>query len=246
MAEIEIRASDGGVFRAYVANQQQVTGPGLVLAHAMFGVSPQTRELADDLSLMGCTVVCPDLYSRIQPGTELDYTDPANVPKAAALLQRLDINLAIADLKATLVHMRSMKEIGGARIGALGRCLGGKLVYLLMARSDVDCGVSFYGVDIDKLLDELPNIRRPWLNIVAGNDKFVPPEAQAKIRAALAGHPQATMEVFAGRDHAFCDVGFPSYHPMDSRRANELGARFLDKHLRLIIPSTIAARGSVP
>jgi carboxymethylenebutenolidase len=209
----------------------------------MFGVSEQTRELADDLSLMGCVVVCPDLYWRVQPGTELDYTDPTNVPKAAAILQKLDIDLAVENLKAALVHMRRMPECIG-KIGALGRCLGGRLVYLMMTRSDIDCGVSLYGVEIDKKLDEAKNIRRPWLNIVAGRDKFVPPPALEKIRAAFADHPHVTLRIFPDREHAFCDVGFPSYHAGDARQANELSSRFLHRHLHLHLPSTPAARGT--
>jgi carboxymethylenebutenolidase len=231
MPDITIRSGDGGSFRAYVANKRAASGPAVLLAHAMFGVSVQTRELADDLSLLGVAVVCPDLYWRQQPGVELDYTEPGNVPVAAGFLRALDIDRAVDDLKATLAHMRGMASIVG-KIGVLGRCLGGRLAWLMMTRSDVDCGVSVYGTEIEKYLGEANNLRRPYLNIVAGRDKFVPPAALQQIRNTLDKDPLAAIRVFPDRDHAFCDVGYPTYHAADALAANEMVAQFLTQHLR--------------
>ncbi len=42
----------------------------------------------------------------------------------------------------------------------MGYCLGGKLAYLAGCRlSEVACAVGYYGVGIEKALDELANVK---------------------------------------------------------------------------------------
>jgi carboxymethylenebutenolidase len=62
--------------------------------------------------------------------------------------------------------------------------------------------VSSYGVGLDNLLGERQNLRKPLLLHIARRDKFSPPEAQAKIRAALKDNPLVTIYDYDA-DHAF-------------------------------------------
>lgn len=229
MAQTTVRAN-GGTFDAYVGNIKKVRGPGLLLIQEIFGVNQTMRQLADDLSLLGYVVVCPDIFWRIKPGIQLNNYTPDEWKQAFGLFQKFDVDQGVEDLKATLAHMRQMPEIAG-KVGTVGYCLGGKLAYLAMTRSNVDCGVSYYGVGIQDLLGESKNIKKPYLMHIAGKDQFVPPEAQQKIQAGLKGNTRVTMHVYPDQDHAFARVGGDHYDKDAATVANDRTAAFFKQHL---------------
>jgi carboxymethylenebutenolidase len=222
--------TNGGTFQAYVANQKKVQGPALLLIQEIFGVNRTMRELADDLSLLGYVVVCPDIFWRIQPGIQLNTYSPDEWKQAFGLFQKFDVDKGIEDLKATLAHVRQMPDVTG-KVGCTGYCLGGKLAYLMMTRSNIDCGVSYYGVGIQDLLDEAKNIKKPYLMHIAAKDQFVPPEAQQKVISALKGNKLVTIHVYPEQDHAFARVGGDHYDKDAATKANERTAAFLKQNL---------------
>jgi carboxymethylenebutenolidase len=222
--------TNGGTFQAYVANQKKVQGPALLLIQEIFGVNRTMRELADDLSLLGYVVVCPDIFWRIQPGIQLNTYSPDEWKQAFGLFQKFDVDKGVEDLKATLAHVRQMPDVTG-KVGCTGYCLGGKLAYLMMTRSNIDCGVSYYGVGIQDLLDEAKNIKKPYLMHIAAKDQFVPPEAQQKVISALKGNKLVTIHVYPEQDHAFARVGGDHYDKDAATKANERTAAFLKQNL---------------
>jgi carboxymethylenebutenolidase len=229
MAHTTVRANDGA-FEAYVGNQKNVRGPALLLIQEIFGVNQTMRRLADDLSLLGYVVVCPDIFWRIKPGIQLNTYSPDEWKQAFELFQKFDVDQGIEDIKATLAHVRQMPEVAG-KVGAVGYCLGGKLAYLMMTRSNIDCGVSYYGVGIQDLLGEAKSIKKPYLMHIAGKDQFVPPPAQQKIQAGLKGNSLVTMHVYPEQDHAFARVGGDHYDKDAATAANDRTAAFLKTHL---------------
>lgn len=207
---IDITAADGGTFKAYVAVPRGGKGPGIVLCQEIFGVNGFIREVADYYAEEGYTVVAPDLFWRIQPGIELGYTEQ-DWQRAFELFQRFDTDLGMEDISATVRAMRELPQVAG-RIGALGFCLGGRLAYLAVARSGVDCAVGYYGVSIDQYLGEAARIRVPVALHFAAEDKYAPPETVERIRAALADREGVEIHVYPGVDHAFARTGGMHYH----------------------------------
>ena len=230
MAQTTVRAN-GGTFEAYVATAKTAPAPGLLLIQEIFGVNQTMRQLADDFSLLGYTVVCPDIFWRIRPGIQLNRYTPDEWKQAFELFQKFDADQGVEDLKATLAHMRQMPEIAGKKVGTVGYCLGGKLAYLMAARSNADGNVSYYGVGIQDLVGEAKNIKKPYLMHIAGKDQFVPPEAQQKIIAALKGNGLVTIHVYPEQDHAFARVGGDHYDKEAAAQANDRTAAFLKKQL---------------
>src|SRR5713226_10228467 len=96
--------------------------------------------------------------------------------RAFQLYQGFDEAKGVADLKATLAHLRKLPACTG-KVGSVGYCLGSKLAYLMATRSDADCNVGYYGVGIDTALDEAGNIRKPLLLHIAEQDEYCPPPA---------------------------------------------------------------------
>jgi carboxymethylenebutenolidase len=228
---IKINAGNGNSFSAYVANKKGVQGGrGILLIQEIFGVNQTMRDLADDFSLLGYVVVCPDLFWRIRPEIRLENYDKADWDAAFGYFKAFDVERGVDDLKATLDHMRGMKEITG-KVATIGYCLGGKLAYLMATRSNIDAAVSYYGVGLEALLDEAPRIARPLMLHLAGKDRFVPPEAQARIKAALLNHPNVALNVFEEQDHAFARVGGDHWDAEAAAIANEMTVGFLRQSL---------------
>ncbi len=207
MTTTTIRAADGGSFAAYVARPAgDAPAPGILVIQEIFGVNQVMRDICDGLAAQGYLAVCPDLFWRQEPGVDITDRSEAEWRKAFALFGGFDVAKGVDDLIATLAQMRTMPGTNG-KAGTIGYCLGGKMAYLMATRSDADCNVSFYGVGIEDMLDESTAVTRPLLMHVAEKDKFVPPEAQARIVSRMASVPLASVHVYPGVDHAFCREG---------------------------------------
>ena len=202
MPDIRIKSLDEKEFGGYYAAPNSNQGPGIVVIQEIFGVSASMRQICDDYAARGYMAMCPDLFWRQQPGVQLTDKTPAEWDRAFELYKGFDVEAGVRDLLSTLAHIRSMRGCSG-KVGTVGYCLGGKLAFLMASRSDVDASVSYYGVDLDKLLDEVHDIRMPYLMHIAGLDKFVTPAVREKILAAIKKNPAITAYVYENADHAF-------------------------------------------
>jgi carboxymethylenebutenolidase len=227
---VTIEASDGGEFGGYLALPAAGRGAGLVLLQEIFGVNDVMRAAADWYAARGFVVLCPDLFWRQQPGVELTDKTDADWQRAFALYKGLDEAKAVEDAAAALKFLRAHSACDG-RAGAVGYCLGGKLAYLLAARSNPDCAVGYYGVGIDAALGEASNIHTPLMLHVAGRDQFCSPEARAKIHAALDPHPLVTLHDYPEQDHAFARAGGEHYDSGAAELANLRTVEFFARHL---------------
>ena len=226
---IKIKSSDGGEFDAYLALPASGYGPGVVVLQEIFGVNRFLRSVADWYAAHGFVALVPDLFWRIQPGIELTDTGD-DWKRAIELYQQIDEAKAVEDAAATLEFLRKHPACSG-RAGALGFCMGGNLAYLLSVRHKPDCAVGYYGVSIEKSLDEAKNLNNPLLLHIGGQDKFCPPEAQAQIHAALDANPLVTIHDYSDMDHAFARTGGEHYDAAAAELANLRSLEFLVSHL---------------
>ncbi len=231
MTDISIPAGDGGSFSAYVAKPAGGgPAPGLVVIQEIFGVNQVMRDLCDGFAAQGWLAVCPDLFWRQQPGIQLTDKTQEEWNRAVALMNGLDQDKAVEDLKATLGWLRGNPDCTG-KVGSVGYCLGGRLAFMMAARSDSDANVSYYGVGLDGLTGEAPNIAKPLLLHIAEKDRFVPPEAREKVLAAVKSNPNVTAHVYPGMDHAFARVGGAHFDAQAADLANGRTAAFFKRHL---------------
>ena len=219
MADITIEGADGA-FGAYLALPAETPAPGIVVAQEIFGVNQVMRDVCDWLASNGYVACCPDLFWRIEPGIQLTDQSEQEWQRAFELFGLFDVDKGVEDLKATIANLRGHDACNG-RVGSVGYCLGGKMAYLMAARTDADCNVAYYGVGLNELLGEAANITKPTVLHVASEDQFVPPEAQAAVAAGLEGHPQLTIHVYEGNDHAFARPGGEHYDETAAALAND-------------------------
>jgi carboxymethylenebutenolidase len=224
-----IKSFDGGEFDAYLALPASGYGPGIVVLQEIFGVNDYMRSVADWYAAHGFVALVPDLFWRLQPGIQL--TDKGDDwKKAIELYQQLDEAKAVEDSAAALDFLRQHPACSG-RAGVVGFCLGGNLAYLLSVRFKPDCAVGYYGVSIEKSLDEAKNLTTPLLLHIAGRDNNCPPEAQTRIRTALQQNPLVKICVYPDQGHAFARPGGEHYDAAEAELANLRSLEFLVTHL---------------
>jgi carboxymethylenebutenolidase len=202
---IEVKAKDGGSFKAYLATPDKGSGPGIVLLQEIFGVNAYIRSVADHYAEEGYVVMAPDLFWRIKPGIELGFTEEDR-KQAFAYREKFDVDRAVEDIGATIAALRALPEMKG-KVGAIGFCLGGLLAYLSGARLGVDCAVSYYGVGIEQVLGEAAKIKCPMVLHMGEKDRWTPPAVVSAIKAAFEGRPDIEIYVYPGVDHAFSRKG---------------------------------------
>jgi len=227
---ITIQASDGsGSFGAYLAVPKSGSGPGLVIAQEIFGVNKTMREVADDYAEEGYVVLVPDLFWRQEPGVQLGHTD-ADMQRAFGFYGGFDEAKGVADLQSTINALGAMPQCDG-KIGVLGFCLGGKLAYLAATRTDADVAVAYYGVGIEKAIDEIGKVKGRLVMHVAALDKFCPPEAQAQIVAAARGRTNVELYLYPGQDHAFARKGGDHYDKASALMAHQRSLTALKREI---------------
>ena len=193
---VSVTAADGGVFNAYLALPEGGRGPALVLLQEIFGVNRHLRELADRYAEEGYVTIAPNLFWRIQPGVELGYSE-AEIKAAFDFYGRFDPDQAIKDVADTVRALRAMPECNG-KVGAIGFCLGGMLAYLTAARCNIEAAVSYYGVGIEKRLNETGAVRCPMVLHFGESDRFVQAAARDAVAAAFKERDDVEVYIYPG------------------------------------------------
>jgi carboxymethylenebutenolidase len=218
-----------GAFSAYLAMPEGNPKAGIVVIQEIFGVNAVMRDITDAYAAQGYAALCPDLFWRIEPNVQLSDKSDEEWKRAFALMNAFDPDKGVDDIDAAIDYLRD--HIGVAKVGAVGFCLGGMLAFLTAARTDVDASVSYYGVNIDKRLEEAEKLAQPLMLHIAGKDKFVSPAAQESIKAGLHNHPQVTINVYDAQDHAFAREGGAHFDAQAAELANRRTADFFRDHL---------------
>lgn len=227
---VRIPARDGGSFEGWLSTPPSGRGPGLVLLAEIYNANHWVRGVCDRYAEQGYVVMAPDLYWRQAPGKYLDYT-PEDQQRGRALATEMDLACFVEDLKACADWLRARPDCTG-RIGTVGYCLGGKLVWIGLANQAVDAGVAYYAVQLADFLDDAKRIDAPLMMHFGSLDHRVPPDLYAKIKASLAAKPDASTFWYEGADHGFDRNGYPPHHPEASALAGQRTREFLAKHLK--------------
>lgn len=201
-------AKDGFPFEAYRAAPTDARRGGLVVCHAIWGVTPHLRELADSYAEDGYEVLVPSLFDRLQAGFAERDTDPALFARQNGFAEATHWGADVLDLvQAAIDALRPP-------VFALGFCYGGTVAWLAAARCrGLSAVASYYGGQIIDYVDERPNV--PTNLHLGKTDELIPPSAVEAIREA---HPDLPVYMYdAG--HAF--VAPNGFHA-DSARLSRL------------------------
>jgi carboxymethylenebutenolidase len=217
-------------FQAYVAEPEGAPRGAIVVIQEIFGVNPGIRQKCDRLAAEGYLAIAPDLFWRLEPGIELDPDVPEEFQQALGWMGKFNQDAGVRDIEATIRAARARLGDGG-KVGVVGYCLGGRLAYMVAARTDADASVGYYGVGLDGLLGEKHAIANPLLLHIPEEDHFVDKAAQAAIHAGLDDHPKVTIFDYPGEDHGFATETGNRRSPASADLADERTAAFFAEHL---------------
>ena len=202
-------ASDGEKARGYLSLPASGRGPGVIVIQEWWGLVDQIRDTCDRFAREGFVALAPDLYRG----------ESTSDPDAAGrLMMDLEIPRAARDLDGAVRALLDSDALDGARVGALGFCMGGQLALFAATRNRrIGAVVDFYGIHPNVTLD-LSGLGAAVLGIFAERDAFVPPEAARKLEADLrSAGKRATFQIVPGVDHAFMNDRRPDVY--DARAA---------------------------
>ena len=201
-------AIDGFAFEAYRAPVTDARRGGLVICHAIWGVTPHLRGLADDYAESGYETLVPSLFDRYGAGFAERDTDPALYPRQDEFARRAAWGAEVLDAVQAAVDALAPP------VFAIGFCFGGTTAWLAASRcTGLSAVASYYGGQIVDYLDEVPRI--PTLLHLGKTDELIPPATVMAIRDAYPDLPVHEYE--AG--HAF--VAPNGFHA-DSARLSRL------------------------
>jgi carboxymethylenebutenolidase len=224
-----IAAPGGAFFDAYLARPPAGTDPGLVLFQEIFGVNEHIRALAEQYALDGFVVLAPDIFWRSQRRVELGYEGEQRQRgiELAGKLKGPEVGL---DMVATVAALRARSEVGDAKVGAIGYCMGGRLAFLAAATAGVDCAVAYYGGGIQDQLDKAAAIQCPVLFHYAERDDHISAAAVDKVRTAMHGKA-AEIHQYPGAMHGFNCWARASYQASSAALAHGRSLQFLASKL---------------
>ena len=228
---ITIQGRDGA-FGAYVARPNVLPAPAVVVLQELFGVNADIRKTCDEIAQQGFVAVAPDLFWRQEPGVDLGVASEADWQHGLRLYQAYDRDAGVRDIKDTLDAVAKLPECTG-KVAVLGYCLGALMVFLTAVRfRGLDAAVAYHGGDTEKYLGEADGLNTPLLMHLGEEDEFISKPAQAQIKTALAGKPNATVYSYPGQRHAFSRHDGAHYNAEAAALAHERTYAFLNRQLR--------------
>lgn len=229
----EVEARGGGSFDALVQLPEDGSGPGVLLLHEIFGVNSYVRSVAERLAGLGCVVLAPDLYWRIERNVALDQRTEEDVREGIGYTQRFDLEKGLEDCDSALEHLRVLPEVAGA-VAVMGFCFGGTIAYHVAARSKPDAAVCYYGSGVPDALELANDITCPILFHFGGSDPYIARERVEAARRSLSHRPNVEFDIQENAGHAFDNHLAPMFHnPKAAAAAWDMSVAFLRRHLPL-------------
>ena len=201
-------STDGFEFPAYRAGVSDARRGGLVILHAIWGVTPHLRALADRYAAIGYETLVPNLFERLHPGfAERDWDD-ALAERQMGFGDATHWGADVLDLVQAAIDALQGPVV------CLGFCFGGTTAWLAACRlAGLSAVACYYGGQIIDYVDETPKV--PTILHMGKSDELIPP---ADVEAIREAHPDLPVFMYdAG--HAFVA---PSGHHPESARLAEL------------------------
>lgn len=223
-----VAVDDGTELDLFVAHPEGAPRGGLIVLQEIFGVNPHIQDVTRRFAAEGWLAVAPDLFHRRERGFQSGYEDMTAGMAHARGTPSEDIR---ADLRASFAELR--RRLGdGAKIGAIGYCMGGRQAYVANGTLPLACAVSYYGANIAGLPELAATQSGPVLLVWGGKDPVIDVNQRRAVADLLdAAHKPFIEANFAAANHGFfCDAR-AAYHRESAVAAFALTRAFLDTHL---------------
>ena len=213
----------GSAGTGYVVTPKGGTGPGVLVLHAWWGLTPFFHSVCDRLADAGFVALAPDLHG---DGRTADTPD-----EAEALLASTDPNRTAGLVTASLSALRSMPATPDGPVGVVGFSMWASWALWAATRypDHVAAATAFYGSqDID-----FDAARAAFQVHAAEIDEFVSDDELAYLEAQLrlSGH-DPDVHRYRGTGHWFMESDRPAAYVAEAADlAWDRTVTFLHRHL---------------
>lgn len=218
--DIQIQVNQQPV-RAYLAVPAGGTGPGVLVLHAWWGLTPFFKTLCDRLAEAGFIALAPDLYHG---------PTAATVAEAQALIDAADSQQIGDTVMAAKDALLKYDGRSGDGLGVIGFSMGGAwtLVAAAYAPEVVRAAVVFYGV----AMVDFAKMKAKFMGHYSDVDEWEPLEGIQALEAAMkdAG-VDGTFHLYPGRAHWFFEDNRPEYDAAAAGQAWERTLAFFRQTL---------------
>ena len=216
--KIALDAADGHRFAAWRSDPDGPAKGGVVVLHAVYGLTPHMGAVCDRWAEAGYAAIAPALFDRV--GRDLVHPYSRDGVEAG---RRCFGALAEAQVLADVAACAKVLRDGGP-VAVSGFCTGGTWAWVASATLDFDAQVNFYGSHVPSKLDLAP--RCPTIMHYGDNDHAVPLRDIERIRAA---HPTVVVYVYPGGKHAFFNPEQEAHDAVSAALAWQRSVAFLDR-----------------
>ena len=222
---IELKAADGFVFPAYVAQPAGTPKGGVVVLQEIFGVNSHIRAVADGYAAQGYLAVAPATFHRVKPGVELGY-QPDDMTAGFGLktaVEALPAPGVLQDIQAAIDHAAQ-----AGKVGIVGYCWGGLLTWRAACSLKGLSAAAPYsggGVTTPEEVARQPLV--PVLAHFGDQDHWIPLDT---VEAFKAAQPGVTVHVYQANHGFNCDQR-GSYNEAAANLARERTLAFFAQHV---------------
>lgn len=222
---IDIKAADGQVIPAYVAQPAGKPKGGVVVVQEIFGVNSHIRSVADGYAVDGYLAVAPATFHRVKPGVELGYDQEAMAEGMAlkTAVEALPSPGVLQDLQAAIKHASQ-----AGKVGIVGYCYGGLLTWRAACELDgLSAAVPYYGGGVTTPDEVARKPRCPVLAHFGDQDHWISLES---VEAFKKAHPDVEVHIYHANHGFNCDQR-GSYNAEAAKLARSRTLEFFAKHL---------------
>jgi carboxymethylenebutenolidase len=205
--------------------------PAVVVIQHQGGLDAFVQEMTQRIAQAGYVGVAPELYHRDGPDCQDDD------PTRRARLQ--DVNV-IQDVNATVDFLHAHDAVDGERLGIVGFCMGGRVVYLMAAmNSSFKVAAAYYGGNImvpwgegPSPFDRTAEIQCPLIGFFGEADRNPSPSDMRTLDAELTKHGKVhEFHSYPGANHAFMNARGDRYHAQAAQDSWPKTLVFFEKYL---------------
>lgn len=208
----------GRAVRAYQAVPAGGEGPGVLVLHAWWGLTPVFTDVCDRLAQAGFVALAPDLY---------DGRTTDSIEGAEALARGLDEDATVEIVNAARDWLLAQTAVRADHVGVIGFSLGSG--YALALRGPIAAIVTFYGTTDPGMVGPTGAIQGHF----AEEDPYEPAEHVRGLEDALrAAGRDVTFYTYPGASHWFFEANNPHYNA----QAADLAWRRMLAFLRTQLP----------
>ncbi|GHF79892.1 carboxymethylenebutenolidase [Amycolatopsis bartoniae] len=205
--EIETSTTTVDGLGAYLARPAGGSAQGMLLLPMITGIGAQIREWADEVARRGITALTWDPWHGVS-------SDDTSFEELHERMTKLDDETCLDEQRRLLDHL--LGELGCARAGVVGWCLGGRFALILGGRDERLANVIAFHPTVPgtpapnhtaDAVEHTARIKAPVMMCYPGKDDLVPAESFQRLQSALQTRAEAAsiVHVYPQAEHGYTD-----------------------------------------